>query len=392
MSLEGTLHAEHIWKRFRADRQRLLLRDQFERLIGRADGRRRWRWALRDITLIAEPGESVGIVGSNGSGKTTLLKVLAQVMYPYAGRIAVHGRIGALIEVRAGIHPDLTGRENIALQGSLLGMRRKEVMKRFDEIVSFAELEDAIDRQVKFYSTGMQTRLGFAIAAFLEPHTLLVDEVLAVGDANFQQRCLDRMRDVLGAGTTVVFVSHDLAAVEALCARTIWLRHGAVEGDGPSREILGEYRRLIEEASEYMVEGEGVVRLVKTEIVPVEDQLVRTHGDVDMRVVLNSPEPWIGKFYLGVSEGPATPVFVLKRDLPLTSGDTEIRCRISGLPLPRGRYYVWVGHFDNAGNELLAWHPCAHFDVAGPDLDPAPVAVVRLAPVHVEAAWDVSTR
>ena len=300
---DGAISTEHIWKRFRADFQRMLGRDRIARVLHprRSQG---WRWALRDVSLVVEPGAAIGLVGNNGSGKTTMLKIVAKVMHPYAGRVDVHGRIGALIEVKAGIHPDLSGRENIALQGSLLGLRRKEVMRRFDEIVAFAELEDAIDRQLKFYSSGMWTRLGFAIAAFLEPDILLVDEVLAVGDASFQQKCLDRMRTVLGKGTTVVFVSHDLAAVEALCSRVIWLRQGLVEHDGPARETLTEYRRVIEEAAEYLAEGEGIVRLVKAEVVPAEGHLVKTQGAMDIRVVVDSPERAQRDLLRGRERGP----------------------------------------------------------------------------------------
>src|SRR5919204_1653528 len=265
----GGVTATRVWKRFRADRQRMLLRDQLDRLYRRVRGRASahgWRWALRDVSLHAEPGESLGLVGPNGSGKTTMLRLLAKVMYPYAGSVAVGGRVGALIDVRAGIHPDLTGAENVYLYGSLLGVSRREVARRFDDIVAFGELESAINRQVKFYSTGMHVRLGFAIAAFTEPDVLLVDEVLAVGDAAFQQKCLDRMRAVLAQGTTVVFVSHDLQAVESICERAIWLRDGVVESDGPVREVLGDYRRTVEQAAEILTPALGLVRVVKSEI------------------------------------------------------------------------------------------------------------------------------
>ena len=174
-----------------------------------------------------EPGEAIGLIGANGSGKTTLLRLVNRVMYPYAGRVSVHGRVGALIEIRAGLHPELRGSENIYFFGSLLGLRRSEFAADFDDIVAFAELEHAIHRQVKFYSSGMQMRLGFAAASFLDPAILLVDEVLAVGDSAFQQRCLARLRGLLIAGTTLVFVSHDLAAVEATCRRAIWLDGGS---------------------------------------------------------------------------------------------------------------------------------------------------------------------
>jgi len=220
-----------VWKRFRSRERRNLLSYKLTALRQRLEeGPVPWHWALRDVDFRIAPGESVGLIGSNGAGKSTLLKILAGVMYPYAGRVRLEGRVGALIEVRAGLHFDLTGRENIYLYGSLLGLPRREVAKRFDAIVEFAEIAPAIDRQVIFYSMGMQMRLGFSVAAFLEPDILLIDEVLAVGDASFQQRCLDRVQEVLRGGTTVVFVSHDLPAIAATCARTIWMDQGIVRG------------------------------------------------------------------------------------------------------------------------------------------------------------------
>ena len=197
---DGTIDATHIWKRFRADPTRQSLRARAATVKRHLRGRGPAGLALgaRGRRVPGRsPGEAVGLVGINGSGKSTLLKILTRVMYPYAGRVEVAGRTGALIEVRAGIHPELTGRENIHLYGTLLGLPRRMVASRFDEIVEFAQLEDAIDRQVKFYSSGMQMRLGFGVAAFLEPDVLLVDEVLAVGDTGFQQRCIDRMRTML---------------------------------------------------------------------------------------------------------------------------------------------------------------------------------------------------
>jgi ABC-type polysaccharide/polyol phosphate transport system ATPase subunit len=391
---EGTIATEHLWKRFRADRRRMLLRDEIERLRARlrGGGAIGWRWALRDINLRAEPGESIGLVGVNGSGKTTLLKVLSRVMYPYAGRVEVSGRVGALIEVRAGIHPDLTGRENISVTGSLLGLPRKEVARRFDEIVAFAELEDSVDRQVKFYSSGMQMRLGFAVAAFLEPAVLLVDEALAVGDATFQQKCLDRMRAVLAQGTTLVFVSHDLAAVEATCGRGVWLHNGSLRADGPVREVLGQYRRSIEEAAESSKQVEGLVRLVKAEVEGADGSTPRTQQPLILRSVIESSLPRSGRVFIGISDGPATPIFVVRRDAHLIEGETEVTCEIARLPLPRGRFYVWAGVYDSTGHELLPWHPLTHVDVSGPDLDDAPRAIARPVPVHVDAAWRIEAR
>jgi ABC-type polysaccharide/polyol phosphate transport system ATPase subunit len=394
MSPRGTIEAQSLWKRFRTDRRRMLLRDEFERVWGRirGNGDYGWRWALRDVNFSAAPGDSLGLVGTNGSGKTTLLKILTQVMYPYAGRLEVAGRVGALIEVRAGIHPDLSGRENVYVTGSLLGLRRRQVARRFDEIVAFAELEDAIDRQVKFYSSGMQMRLGFAVAAFLEPDILLVDEALAVGDASFQQKCLERMRSVIASGTTLVFVSHDLAAVEATCRRGLWIRQGVLEADGPVRDVLASYRESIEEAAEANVNVEGVVRLVKTEIGGPGGEGPRTNGPLDLRFILESSESRVCDLFVGVTEGTAAPVFVLRRHVDLRPGETELRCSVSSLPLPRGRYYVWVGVMFADRRDLLPWHPATHFDVAGPELDPAPLGIARSAPVHVDTSWEVSDR
>jgi ABC-type polysaccharide/polyol phosphate transport system ATPase subunit len=388
---EGTIAARHIWKRFHADRQRMLLRDELERLRHRLSGkgRDRWRWALQDVDFMVQPGESVGLVGINGSGKSTLLKILTRVMYPYAGRLELSGRVGGLIEVRAGIHPDLTGAENIYLYGSLLGLPRRTVAKRFDSIVAFAELEQAVNRQVKFYSSGMQMRLGFAVAAFLEPNVLLVDEVLAVGDSTFQQRCLDRMRTVLSQGTTLVFVSHDLASVEATCERGVWLHNGVIVDDGPVRQVLDEYRQSIEESAEVSAPTSGPVRLLKTTAAGERGGMPVTQGPFEVTLRLESDKVRTGIVCVGISDGPATPFFLSRRELQLASGETEVRVCMPRLPLPRGRFYCWVGVQDVKGNDLLSWHPAAHFDVAGPDLDIAPKAVVRLAPLHVEATMQV---
>jgi ABC-type polysaccharide/polyol phosphate transport system ATPase subunit len=388
----GSISATHVWKRFHADRRRKLLRDQAHHLSARlrGGGGRGWRWALRDVDLVATPGESVGLIGSNGSGKSTLLKILTRVMYPHTGSIQVVGRVGALIEVRAGIHPDLTGRENIHLYGTLLGLDRRRIRERFDEIVAFAELDEAIDRQLKFYSSGMQMRLGFAVAAFLEPDILLVDEVLAVGDASFQQRCLERMRAVLNQGTTLVFVSHDLAAVEATCSRGIWLHQGVMRSDGPVRDVVNAYRQSIEAAAESTAEVTGELRLVKAEVSGPGGGTPKTQEALGVQLVIESPRMRTGRLYIGVSEGPATPVFILRRDIQLAEGETRAHCAIRSLPLPRGRYYVWVGVFEGGKHDPLPWHPATSFEVAGPSLDAAPRGIVRLAPVHVDAAWEVA--
>ena len=198
-------------------------------------------WALQNVSFQIEQGERVGIIGRNGSGKTTLLRLLAGITRPNHGKISVRGRLGVLIEIMAGFHPELTGRENIYLNGAIMGMGRKEIQRKFDEIVAFAELEDFIDTPIKRYSSGMHVRLGFAVSAHLDPDILLIDEVLAVGDAAFQQKCLGKMGTAAQEGRTVVFVSHNMAAVSNLCNRTISLESGRVRWNGPTNEVIDKY-------------------------------------------------------------------------------------------------------------------------------------------------------
>jgi lipopolysaccharide transport system ATP-binding protein len=198
-------------------------------------------WALSNISFEVKRGEVVGIIGRNGAGKSTLLKILSRITEPTEGRMTVRGRLASLLEVGTGFHPDLTGRENIFMNGAILGMSRSEIRRKFDEIVSFAEVERFLDTPVKRYSSGMYIRLAFAVAAQLEPEILIIDEVLAVGDAEFQRKCLGKMHDVAEQGRTVLFVSHNMAAVERLCSRALLLESGRVRIDGSVREVLSDY-------------------------------------------------------------------------------------------------------------------------------------------------------
>jgi lipopolysaccharide transport system ATP-binding protein len=198
-------------------------------------------WALKDVSFDIEPGEVVGIIGRNGAGKSTLLKILSRITEPTSGRAEFRGRIGSLLEVGTGFHPELTGRENIYLNGSILGMLRREIARKFDEIVAFAEVERFLDTPVKRYSSGMYVRLAFAVAAHLEPEILLVDEVLAVGDAQFQKKCLGKMENIARGGRTVLFVSHQMSAVQRLCKQCLWFQKGRLESFGPKNEIIAQY-------------------------------------------------------------------------------------------------------------------------------------------------------
>lgn len=210
---------------------------------GGQQGDDNWIWALKDVSFEVKRGEAVGIIGRNGAGKSTLLKVISRITEPTEGEVIIRGRVGSLLEVGTGFHPELTGRENIFLNGAILGMKRAEIERKLDEMVAFAEVEKFIDTPVKHYSSGMYVRLAFAVAAHLEPEILLVDEVLAVGDAEFQKKCLGKMRDIAGEGRTVIFVSHNMAAVERLCHRAILLENGKIVQDGVAQQIVAAYLR-----------------------------------------------------------------------------------------------------------------------------------------------------
>lgn len=202
-------------------------------------------WALKDVNFEVLPGEVMGIIGPNGAGKSTLLKVLSRIIEPTSGRVELYGRVASLLEVGTGFHPDLSGRENVYLNGAILGMRRREIDARFDEIVAFAEVEKFIDTAVKHYSSGMYLRLAFAVAAHLDPEILIVDEVLAVGDASFQKKCLGKMDDVTQSGRTVLLVTHSLSMVTQLCRRAILLTGGRITKMGSAEEVVNHYDAMV---------------------------------------------------------------------------------------------------------------------------------------------------
>jgi len=311
-------------------------------------------WALRDVNFEVRQGEVVGIVGRNGAGKSTLLKILARITDPTHGTAEIHGRVGSLLEVGTGFHPELTGRENIYLNGAILGMRRAEIGRKFDEIVAFSEVEKFIDTPVKRYSSGMYLRLAFAVAAHLEPEILLVDEVLAVGDADFQKKCLGKMGDVAEEGRTVLFVSHNMPAVQALCARAILLRAGTVAVDGSTGEVLREYLGHLLATAAHAFEdnpdrrGDGSVRLTAARVLDEE-------GRPCERVVAGKPitlefsyENPIGaeRFDFALAIVNHLIIGVAHMSTPIAGfsivagAEGVVTCRIPTLPLPQGEYRV----------------------------------------------------
>lgn len=248
------LQMEHVYKKFRKGEVFNSLRDLVPALTGRmfkrqelADNDEREFWALRDVSFEVKHGEAFGIIGDNGAGKSTILKILSRIMKPTKGSMVVNGRLSALIEVSAGFHPDLTGRENIFLNGTILGMNRREIELKLDQIISFSGLEEFIDTPVKRYSSGMYARLGFSVAAHVDPEVLIVDEVLSVGDYMFQQRCMERMSSILKGGTTVLFVSHNLKAVTELCGRAVLLKKGEVAIVGDTDSVVRHYLKDAQE-------------------------------------------------------------------------------------------------------------------------------------------------
>ena len=260
-------------------------------------------WALRDVSFQVNRGEVVGLIGRNGAGKSTALKILSRITEPTEGRAEICGRVGSLLEVGTGFHPELTGRENTYLNGTILGMKKAEIRDKFDEIVAFAELERFIDTPVKRYSSGMYTRLAFAVAAHLEPEILIVDEVLAVGDAGFQRRCLGKMQDVAKGGRTVLFVSHNMAAIESLCSRTVLLRDGRLVAAGPTRQVLDAYMSQVSEAAQVQLaertdrHGSGIVKSVAVEVRNAQGEpipAIRTGQDVQIAVKYVSEQESVG--------------------------------------------------------------------------------------------------
>src|ERR1700731_4519925 len=259
---ETVIHVEGMGKRYRVgERERYLaLRDVLARAftVPLRRGPRRvpdYLWALRDVSFDISRGEVVGLIGRNGAGKTTLLKLLARITRPTTGFAEVRGRVGSLLEVGTGFHPELTGRENIYLSGAILGMSKREIDQKQDAIVTFSGVERYLDTPLKHFSTGMQMRLAFAVAAQLEPEILLVDEVLAVGDLEFQKKCLGKMSEVSQGGRTIVFVSHQMSQIRRLCERVIWVDCGVIQQDGPTLDVVSAYEATF--AGQLEVDGLG---------------------------------------------------------------------------------------------------------------------------------------
>ena len=364
--IPGTVVAAAVSRRFRVHaRETRTLKDSFVSR-GRKGGED--VWALRGVSLEIAAGEAVGLVGRNGSGKSTLLRVLAGIIKPTTGTVQVDGRIGSLLELGAGFHPDFSGRENVFLNGSIQGLRRTQIRERFDEIVAFAELEHAIDRPVRTYSSGMAMRLGFAIAAFLEADVLLLDEVFAVGDENFQRKCFGVIAEFKNRGGTILFVSHDAAAVARLCERAILLSNGEKAYDGPTHDAIVRYRRMLADDLDPAERSAGLrewgsgeaeitsARLVALDGEPREQFLAGESLVLEVAIDIHEAMP-PPRLQLELRDGAGLLVAELTLDTadvdwPSTPGRLDVRFEVPESPLAFGRFHLRLGLVGTDGGTL----------------------------------------
>ena len=360
---ESVIHVEDLGKRYKiGERERYFaLRDVLTRTLSapfRKTGARQqadYLWALKDVSLDVHQGEVVGLIGRNGAGKTTLLKLLSRITRPTTGFAEIRGRVGSLLEVGTGFHPELTGRENIYLSGAILGMRHREIDRKMDAIVAFAEVERFLSTPLKFYSSGMQMRLAFAVAAHLEPEILLVDEVLAVGDLEFQKKCLGKMQEVSRSGRTIVFVSHQMGQMRRLCERVLWIDGGRIREEGRAGEIIAKYESVslqpdAEARSEkrcflgWSIGGRGNVVRDDMQEVPfhfrVHLEKAVSQGHFGVAILTDSNAVLTGWGF---------------DNLEIPAGDQEIVLRVPGLPIRPGAYSLSCSIYDR-GNNLTGGH------------------------------------
>lgn len=340
-------------------------------------------WALDNVSFEVKRGDVVGVIGRNGAGKSTLLKVLSQITEPTSGKVTLRGRVSSLLEVGTGFHSELTGRENVYLNGTILGMRKHEVDRKFDEIVDFSGVEKFLDTPVKRYSSGMRVRLAFSVAAHLEPEILLVDEVLAVGDVEFQRKCLGKMEYVANSGRTVLFVSHNLQMIASLCPRTMLLSDGKIVRDGPTSESLAEYVEQSVRTSEYPLalredrQGSGTIRFTKVQLLDDSGQPIKAASsgqDVQIGLEFNSTVDGPIKVLaisIGFRDQHDRVIFTcpsaIRGSLPEINGTTgAFYCSIPRLPLPPGTYRFNL--FSTVGGVIADWvQDAGTIDVIGGD-------------------------
>jgi lipopolysaccharide transport system ATP-binding protein len=362
----GRIVLEHCSRRFRVYPQEA--RTLKELVVNRRRARGTDVWALRDASVLVEPGEAVGLVGRNGSGKTTLLKLVAGIIKPTSGRADVGGRIGSLLELGAGFHPDFTGRENVYLNGSLLGLSRRVVREHLDEIVAFAGIDEFVDLPVRTYSSGMAMRLGFAVAAHLDVDVLLLDEVFAVGDEEFQRKCFGKIFEFKQRGGTIVFVSHDASAVERLCERTVLLRGGRIEFDGPTHDAILRYHRQLAADRDPDERGAGLREWGSGEARIADVELLDADGEPRRQFLAGEPLALRLRLVADEALDPPRLVYELRGQSGLllavnaldtrevgwegAPGELRVRFDVGHLPLADGRFTLRLGLSDPGGGRL----------------------------------------
>jgi lipopolysaccharide transport system ATP-binding protein len=347
---------------------------------GRARKQPHWLWALQGVDLDVTDGEVVGIVGRNGAGKSTFLKILSGITEPTAGYADIYGRVGSLLEVGAGFHLELTGRENIYLNGALLGMKRREIAKKFDEIVAFSEVEAFLDTPVKRYSSGMYMRLAFAVAAHLEPDVLIVDEVLAVGDAAFQRKCLGRMSDISRQGRTVLFVSHNMAAIQSLCSRAVLIDQGRVAIDGAPRDVIARYFEMSPTATGVPLDqrtdrtGDGSTRMVSVSVTSADsDEAIRSTSRLRITIGYKGDQPLQHARFVGsIKDHLGTGVYGLDSDatggIPeLLPAQGTVECVTAPINLTAGRCHLSLRLMRGPVDADWLLDPAIEFDVESDD-------------------------
>jgi lipopolysaccharide transport system ATP-binding protein len=350
---------DSVWKKFHRGERHDSLRDLLPSLARRAFSRRRASelqesefWAVRDVSFEVGQGEALGIIGANGAGKSTILKLLTRILRPTRGHCHVNGRIGALIEIAAGFHPDLTGRENVFLQGAIMGMKQADIARNFVRIVEFGGVGDFIDTPVKRYSSGMNARLGFAIAAHLDPDVLLIDEVLSVGDASFQERCVTRMRELVKSGIPLVFISHNLPSIIELCSRAILVDRGVLKFEGSPADAVEHYRVTSSAASVAEDSDTAAIRMPRVQLLDGGNQpttVFRTDGEMTVRVEYEAPDPVEATVHIDIHRTDGVHCagfnnFMDKRAFGSLVGKGAVEVRIPRLPLLPGTYSasVWI--------------------------------------------------
>lgn len=368
------------------------------------NGRGQTIWALDDVSFDVKRGEVVGIIGRNGAGKTTLLKILSRITKPTRGHAEIHGRIGSLLEVGTGFHPELTGRENIYLNGAILGMRKAEIDRKFDEIVAFAEVEKFIDTPVKRYSSGMYVRLAFAVAAHMEPEILIVDEVLAVGDAAFQKKCLGKMGDVARRGRTVLLVSHNMGALRGLCTEVIWIESGRMVRTGPPAEVIDQYMATVNKIGFSSIalgdrdRGEGLGERLRIQQIEFNEGGPILHGEpLRARIHFVTASQIQGvAFGFGFSSLEGTRLMTIDSDLGEARRDLARNSRgsveafVPQLHLQPGQYSLDIGVRSGANNFLDYLGGCAAIEVVASSQTP-PEVIRSVGGVRPPANWHWST-